>query len=711
MRCKFCRHLVLSAVVLAFCVSTLVAADVIRQPNSTSASDEMRLKDKDTVKTPVAASTSSKSKDAAPTRAKHAETEASAAELTAKKSPAKLSKAKEVAPAEVAPVEVAAKSEPADSSEQADEAAKTEEPAKKVADESLQPIPDSLESGPIRLEAASFKGVTPGSSTREDVEEAWGTPRETARQGGSTVQLFSVEPFNRVEVSYTDDKVSSVVIRLDRAFPAPLVAKQLDLATVQPVLVSSELGEVLGLAYPERGVLFAFESAAESGKPSMKVAQIILEPITAEPFVLRAETTVESRFDLSRRDLEQALSLDPTNARAHWLYSRVLLAMDELEKAAAEAAEAVQLDPDNAKFHVTRARILAQTGELPEAIEEAQKAIATSEKRLHVTAQALCLLGDLLASGSKPDYKKALSYHTQALQLADSLSADAHPAIQLAAKQVLIDSHLGAAHDIAWGDWKEKDKAVVRWLERALAVANEMAKNDPGGQEQVFRVYARTMAVYVGVRGGIDPAPTAKAIVRVGDDLIAEARDPVHKTQLQWDLGMALYDAVQICQLRSEPETAMKIGERAAEYLEQANESKQTLSSAFMLGRLYFRLGTINVVHDQDHEAAVAWFDKALPLLERPTNEELADDLGRHGEAFVSMGVSYWEADQRDKAVKLTERGIKLMELAVKRGILDRSSLSIPYSNLAAMHRTLGATDKADRYQSMAARAKKEVVK
>ena len=61
----------------------------------------------------------------------------------------------------------------------------------------------------------------------------------------------------------------------------------------------------------------------------MKVAQLVLEPITAEPFVLRAETTLESRCDLSRRDLEQALSLEPDNARAHWLHGRVLVAMEQ----------------------------------------------------------------------------------------------------------------------------------------------------------------------------------------------------------------------------------------------------------------------------------------------------------------------------------------------------------------------------------------------
>ena len=75
------------------------------------------------------------------------------------------------------------------------------------------------------------------------------------------------------------------------------------------------------------------------------------------------------------------------------------------------------------------------------------------------------------------------------------------------------------------------------------------------------------------------------------------------------------------------------------------------------------------------------------------------------------MGVSYWETGQRQKAVELTQKGIKWMEQAVKQGTLDDSALSIPYNNLAKMHRQLGAADQADHFQEMASRVKKETLK
>ncbi len=311
--------------------------------------------------------------------------------------PAKRKTSADAASVEAAPTDAAAaKSEPA--AEQAKE---------KGAAAPLEPVPDPLETGPATVEAASFKGVTPGASTKEDVEKAWGLPKEASRKNGSIVQLYSIDLFDRVEVAYAENKVSSIIIRFDRPFPADAVAKQLDLSLIRPVPVSNDLGEILGTAYPERGVLFAFEPSNGSGKTSTKVMQIVLEPVTAETFVLRAETSLEDHPDLSIRDLEQALTLDPNNARAHWLHSRALTATEQHAKAAAAAAEAVRLEPNNPQYHVTRASRLAQAGRLSEAIEEAQKAVATGQKRLHVKARALCVVGDLTASGPKPDYGKA----------------------------------------------------------------------------------------------------------------------------------------------------------------------------------------------------------------------------------------------------------------------------------------------------------------
>jgi len=537
-----------------------------------------------------------------------------------------------------------------------------------AAEEPLEPIPEATRAGPVEIEAASFKGVEPGITTLSEVGTTWGAPREMRKQDVNTlVHLYSVEPFERVEVSFFREKVTSVVIRFNRAFAANAVAQQLDLTAIRPVLISNDLGDILGQVYPERGVLFSFLPANEAGKATMQVGQIILEPISAEPFVLRAETVLETRPDLSRKDLEQALKLRPDNARAHWLLCRVLVAIGDPKKAEEAGTRAVQLEPGNARYRITRAQLLAQQGRLAEAVRETRQAIETSQKRPHVEARALCLMGDLVASGSRPDYKRAIQYHIEAVKSAGKLATSRHPAIRLAAKEVLINAHLGAAHDVAWGSWKEKDEAVTRWLAGAEAVAAELVKNESGSPEHQFRVNTRALAACVGVRGKLEPDKWTKGAIRTGEELIAQTEDPVRKAQFQWDLGMALYDALQVYQMRDDHETALRYGERAIEYLEAGNRHQGTPGSAYLLGRLYFRLGAIHAIRDDNHRAAITWFDKAVPLLNRPIPKEAHADLGRHGETFVSMGVSYWNSGQRNTAVQLTEIGVELMEQAVKR--------------------------------------------
>ncbi len=572
--------------------------------------------------------------------------------------------------------------------------------------DALKPIPDALDIQPVKIAPAGFNGVTPGKTTAAEVTKAWGAPKEIRKQGANIAHLYTVGPFKHVEVTFHKDTAISVVVRLEHSFPAKTVAEQLDLVSIQPVMVADERGAILGQAYPERGVMFAFEPSKEPGKASMKVAQIVLESITTEPFVLRAETYLESRPKASLLDIKNAMKLQPSNARAHWLYSRMMVARDDYETALKASRQAVRLAPENPHYRVTRAQILGQVGQLAEAVREAKKTIQISGRQPHVKARALCLLGDLIASGPKPDYGKAIRYHTQAVKTAHALSADPHPAVRITAKEVLVDAHLGAAHDIAWGTWQEKNRAVARWLQQAGEFAKDLVENEDADAELRFRVAIRALAACVGVRGGLDPTDWTEDVVQSGQQLINAANDPGCKAQLQWDLGMALYDALQVYQMRSDHATALKYGEQAIEYLEAGNEQAQAAGANYLLGRLYFRMGAIHALRDENHGAAVGWFDKAVPLLKQPVPENTLADLGQHGETFVSMGVSYWETGQREKAVELTELGAKLMERAVKRGSLDETSLAVPYSNLASMHRQLGAERAATEFEQMATKLK-----
>jgi hypothetical protein len=117
---------------------------------------------------------------------------------------------------------------------------------------------------------------------------------------------------------------------------------------------------------------------------------------------------------------------------------------------------------------------------------------------------------------------------------------------------------------------------------------------------------------------------------------------------------------------------------------------------------LYFYMGAVYAVHEQDHTKATQWYDKAVPLLTGPRPVSELYSPRREGEVLVSMGVTYWQQGQQARALELTQSGANLIELAVEDGILAKGALSVPYGNLAAMYEQMGEATNATKYAELA---------
>jgi hypothetical protein len=92
-------------------------------------------------------------------------------------------------------------------------------------------------------------------------------------------------------------------------------------------------------------------------------------------------------------------------------------------------------------------------------------------------------------------------------------------------------------------------------------------------------------------------------------------------------------------------------------------------------------------------------------LLDRPLPATCRDEQGRYGEWLVSMGISYWETRDGDYALQLTDAGLRHVEEAVARQLLDRKALAIPYNNLAMMHEALGHQNEAKNFAELASKS------
>jgi len=118
-----------------------------------------------------------------------------------------------------------------------------------------------------------------------------------------------------------------------------------------------------------------------------------------------------------------------------------------------------------------------------------------------------------------------------------------------------------------------------------------------------------------------------------------------------------------------------------------------------------FRIGIMHSLQRGDHATAVTWFDRAIPLWDDNDRFDHDGELGRLGESYVSMAISYWQVARRDDAVTLSRRGVDLMVAAVDKRQLEERALAVAYGNLATMYAEQGDTQQSRNYAEMASRA------
>ena len=320
-----------------------------------------------------------------------------------------------------------------------------------------------------------------------------------------------------------------------------------------------------------------------------------------------------------------------------------------------------------------------------------------------VKARAAKQLGDLIAESPSHDFAKALQFHQQAIAIALPLASSPQRDLRAAAKTILIESHTAVATDIAQGNWKKKVKSVPQWMDRGDALANDYVETEGASPKVHFDVLCRRLAAYAWLEGAADPVNYVAQLQDITAKLTSNTEDPTFRRHVDWQFGKAMVDAVDIERARGNPHKAIEYGKIASERLTPlGQEDWQVERIQFQLSRMHFLLGSIQATQLEDHAAAVGWFDKALDEVARPEPDVDLARCARRGEWLVSMGVSYWNVERRDDALRLTKLGVRLIEAAESAGVVPSDALAAPYNNLAVMHKELGNETDAQEYSEMA---------
>ena len=577
-----------------------------------------------------------------------------------------------------------------------DYAAATEDEVEFASEESDDMAGQLVEDGE-EVRAASFNGVTPGVSTREDLVVEWGEPAVQNR-GRLT---YKFDNFPRVDVEVTGGVVANIRVALAEPVELDPLVEKLGMSGLRPAVATDEAGAVISTTFPERGVTllqqpegqlaFASDDADEAPGASNAVYEIELAGITAAPFLRRALAAPARAYGWQLSDLEQALKLDGDSAETRFYLSQVKQATASAVDAEKLAAEAVELDESSDAYRLHWARCLKDLAQYDAAVEETRKVLESPETSKLVRAEALNHMGRLAALGSRDVQARAVPLHTKAIELADQLANDPDERVSRAANLLLIDAHLAMAERLVVGDWQDKDETIAQWIARASAIAERMIAD--GEADESLRLKVAVNALQVGAK--LDPPINPELWIAEAEEAAAllddECDDDLAVAAVDWQLALAYCCATEIQHRRGEPDAALAYGDQAEQLLATLATSREELpDTGYVQGRLFFQIGAVHAVHRDDHHAACKWYKRALEPLLTPTPVTAQSNPGQHGDALVSMGVSYWNEGQRDRAYDLTEAGLELIRIGVEEGMLDPDALNVPESNLAAMGKVLG---------------------
>lgn len=181
----------------------------------------------------------------------------------------------------------------------------------------------------IPVETASFNGITPGKTTLDELHKSFGEPARIQKDGagkGIDVEEYQIEGFKGVAFHIINQTVYGIIAELAQTINARQLAGDLGMAHIQSVFMVDEKGTIKGEIFPEIGVALAYDPSQKLGNVEqmtqspesipMNVLQIIFQTVSADPFLLRAETWVDVDPKRAYGDIQQALKLEPENEKA-----------------------------------------------------------------------------------------------------------------------------------------------------------------------------------------------------------------------------------------------------------------------------------------------------------------------------------------------------------------------------------------------------------
>ena len=447
----------------------------------------------------------------------------------------------------------------------------------------------------VTFEAVKFQGIAVGKSTKHELITAWGQPADTSATPEGDVLVYRKSPFQAVEVLVgKNGLVSTIKITLAAPIEYKKLSEQLSLDRIDPVTISDDADKSVGLAFPERGVMFMFtnsenvtpvdEDKSAAAAPTT-VSHVVIQQLDSHAFALRAEKHLHGPYAQNISDLKTAIALEPEFANAYCLLAKIYLATGQADLADAAAAEACDIEPKNASYQLLRAQTRELLGEYDDAVLKVRAVLDREDLTALDRAQALHRMARLASLGDGEIASKTISFETRAIEVADKLATSKDAKERRAAKQLLVEAHIAIAEEVARQSYNQKVETLSQWVGRASGLAEDYIAKDGGSVELRLIIAQRVLASLASFRPTLDPAPWVAEAEEAAKTLFAQSDDEMWQQHVKWELGIAYLNALRVEHTRRQTEMALKYGQEAIDNLAVGASGRQAVHSLGTIGR------------------------------------------------------------------------------------------------------------------------------
>ena len=558
--------------------------------------------------------------------------------------------------------------------------------------------------------APELMGVRPGQTTLADLRQnpAFGEVQAKSQLGGYDVYTFKIPdmpdiPF--VQLLIKDGRVDVVVVNLKepRLIDDARASFREITRDCKPILVQDTEGKFREV-YPESAVSFVFKKNEEApDKPSDEVTQIVMEPLKPDFFLVRADENRRKLFaggsiDAILADAESALRLDPQNGSAYWLLGTCEFLLENYSDALKYVSRAIQINDRVPEYHFLMMSILERTNSIDNGLRYWEAVQQICKTNPFHAAELSVLHGQLLLKKSDADCDAAIEELQKA---ADSLKPiltegrsdrEKLQALELSAR---LYSALGSA--VAAKNWtqpKEREKAFL-WFNASKTVLDTAQKRDASAMILLLDLWRNASEAALAAPEETQIDGFLAGVAEKLEGVLQQNIGVLEKEMIRVKAGETFFNAFLAADTRGDAETAEADALKAYAFLEPYLQSPSNRIMQ-IIGPVDYELG----IYFNDHQTHQ---DLAETLLAR-AGDSISESLTLDGSALdadqgirlVNIGKAYWYANNRQKGLELTQRGVAAIEKAVAAGNFPKEEYRVPCQNLITIYEALGDTVNAD---------------